>query len=519
MKLESYKAWNALKELSDNVAKDSLSGYFKNDVSRFSKYSIKEGTFLFDYSKQLISDDCKRLLIDLANESKVKEKIQDLFSGVKINRTEDREAGHVKLRTLKANEDVRLVLDKMQHFVNDVFSGHLQNSKHEPITDVISLGIGGSALGPQLVNECLQNYDKKRVKVHYISNVDFDTLNRTLKSIPIKNTICIVSSKSFSTIETMTNADTVRDKFVSVMGEEQAIKMMFAVTASPEKAKMMGYAEENIFELWDWVGGRYSLWSAVGLPIALSIGMENFKELLLGAYEADQHLLNADFFNNIPVMMALVGIWNSNFLGCDTAAVIPYYDGLAKLPSYLQQLEMESNGKSTSYEHGFVSYKTCPVVWGGVGCDGQHAYMQMLHQGSQVVPVDFVVPVNSTESAQDKIRLASALAQAKALMDGTPRTESNAPCDIAKFCQGNKPSSMFLFDEMTPRNLGKLIAFYEHKVFVQGVIWQIESFDQWGVELGKKLATKLLPIFDNGKHMDDLDGSTAGLIDYMLSSK
>lgn len=517
MKLELYKSWNELKIQADKAQDKRISDYFDEEAGRFSRFSIKESTYLFDYSKQKISDECKKVLLNLAEESGLKEKIQDLFAGVKVNKTEGKEAGHYRLREDQPISCVKSVLDKMQKFVDEVYSGRLQNSHHEPITDVISLGIGGSALGPQLVNESLQSYDKKRLKIHYVSNVDINTLHNVLNTVPIKNTICIVSSKSFSTIETITNADTVKEKFTSVLGEEETAKRMFAVTACSQKALQQGYIEDNIFELWDWVGGRYSLWSAVGLPIALSIGMDNFKELLAGANEADKHFLNSDFGDNIPVMMGLIGIWNNNFLNCDTMAVIPYDDGMAKLPSYLQQLEMESNGKSSSYEHGLINYKTCPVVWGGVGCDGQHAYMQMLHQGAQTVPVDFIVPVNGAESKQDKIRLASALAQSKALMDGTAASEGNDELSIAKLCKGDKPSSTLVFDKVTPRNIGKLIAFYEHKVFVQGAIWQIQSYDQWGVELGKKLATSLLPTFSSGEQVDKLDSSTAGLIDYMLS--
>ncbi|MBT4964270.1 MAG: glucose-6-phosphate isomerase [Francisellaceae bacterium] len=516
MKLESFKSWKALKALAEQIHQESIVNYFENDKSRFSKYSVRSNDYLFDYSKQHINDDCLSTLLELARESGVESRIKDLFSGMRVNRTEDKEAGHSKLRVSEPGPEIIAVLDKMECFINDIYAGRLLNGKHEPITDVIALGIGGSALGPQLVNECLSKYDKKRLNIHYISNVDSSSINSLLNTIPLKNTICIVSSKSFSTIETMTNAATIRQSLNEAIGSDAAMARMFAVTANEAKAQKNGYPKENIFKLWDWVGGRYSLWSAVGLPIALAVGMDNFRELLAGAYDADLHFARTKLNDNIPVLMALIGIWNSNFLNYKTLAVIPYYDGLAKLPNYLQQLEMESNGKCARYDHGPVNYDTCPVVWGGVGCDGQHAYMQMLHQGTQTVPVDFIVPVESSESTQDKIRLASALAQAKALMDGTTLSVNNN-LDAAKVCPGNKPSTTFVFNSMTPRNLGRLIAFYEHKVFVQGAIWQIESFDQWGVELGKKLANSLLPVFDESSIPENLDSSTAGLLDYIFS--
>lgn len=457
----------------------TLSEMFAGDPQRLDKFSLEASHIFYDYSKQRITEEILELLIKLAEEKNLQTKIDDLFAGKHVNKTENRPALHTELRKPKPREEVAAVIDKMSDFV-----ANLDN-----ITDVISLGIGGSDLGPQLVCEALQPYRKNNINLHFIANCDDVTLKSTTKKISPKTTICLINSKSFTTIETLSNAEQLK-KIIPM-------ENFYAITAKPEKAKEFGIIPESIFEFWDWVGGRYSVWSAVGLPIAIVCGMDVFERFLDGAHEMDQHFQTAEFSNNMPVIMALIGIWNINFNNYNSLAIMPYVDRLQLLPSYLQQLEMESNGKHAEQQ-------TAPVIWGGVGCNGQHAYMQLLHQGTQVIPVDFIV-----DASNNQLLTASCLGQSRALMQGENSSEKY------KSCPGNRPSSILLFEQLTPEAIGSLIALYEHKVYVQGVIWGIESFDQWGVQLGKNLIAELQEVFYS-KNIENIDNSIKGLIEKCL---
>ncbi len=493
-------AWQALAAHRQQISDNTISELFAADSERFNKFSLKQKDLLIDYSKQHITQETVKLLCDLAQESNVQQAINDLFSGAIVNKTEKRPALHMELRNPKTNRtEILDVLEQMAEFVSQMQSSNF--------TDVIVLGIGGSDLGPRLVCEALAPYKISLLNIHFVANVDSDTLLPLLKSLNSNTTACIINSKTFTTIETLANASIVKSWLA-----DNAATSIWAVTASVKKATAFGIKSGHIFAFWDWVGGRYSVWSAVGLPIALSIGVENFKRVLAGAHAMDQHFCTTKFSKNIPVMQALIGIWNINFLNHHTLAIQPYADGLQLLPSYLQQLEMESNGKSAGNSGEFVDYQTAPVIWGGVGCNGQHAYMQMLHQGTQVVPVDFLVARRSHNQSENlqQLLIASCLGQSQALMTG--RKDS---LDY-KVCPGNRPSTTIMFDIITPESIGSLIAMYEHKVFVQGTIWQIQPFDQWGVQLGKDLITDVLELLRGGD-LNKVDSSTAGLLNYVLT--
>lgn len=489
-------AWNALVQHQQQISNLKLTDMFAADPNRAQNFTLMQLDLLLDLSKQQITSETVELLCDLAKERNLKQKIQDLFAGALVNATEQRQALHMDLRNPDAKPQINVVLEQMNDFVN-----MMQYSEY---TDVIVLGIGGSDLGPRLVCEALEPYRVTNLRMHFVANVDGDTITPLLQNLSPATTICIINSKTFTTIETLANAKLVKDW----LGEYSASNV-WAVTAATNAAVDFGISPQHIFEFWDWVGGRYSVWSAVGLPIALSIGMANFKHFLAGAHAMDEHFATADFANNMPVMLALVGIWNINFKNYPTLAVIPYADGLQLLPSYLQQLEMESNGKSANNSGSFVDYQTAPVIWGGVGCNAQHAYMQMLHQGTQVVPVDFLIAKHIVNGPAElhQLLIASCLGQSQALMTGRDSSE------YFKVCPGNRPSTTMMFDSITPEFMGKLIALYEHKVFVQGVIWQIQSFDQWGVQLGKDLIKDVLKLL-NGADLQGTDSSTANLVHY-----
>jgi glucose-6-phosphate isomerase len=500
MSKKNSAAWQALTAHKNHIADTKISEMFAADGNRFSKFSLQHQDLLFDYSKQQITQDTVKLLCDLAVEANVQPAISDLFNGSIVNQTEQRPALHTELRNPATNKpEIMAVLEQMTAFVSK-----MQASNY---TDVIVLGIGGSDLGPRLVCEALAPFKTSALNIHFVANVDSDTLTPLLRSLDPSTTACIINSKTFTTIETLANASIVK----SWLGSNAAAST-WAVTAHVKNATAFGIKSDHIFAFWDWVGGRYSVWSAVGLPIALSLGMDNFRRVLSGAHAMDQHFYTTEFSKNIPVMQALIGIWNINFLNYNTLAIQPYADGLQLLPDYLQQLEMESNGKSAENSGVFVDYQTAPVIWGGVGCNGQHAYMQMLHQGTQVVPVDFLVARRSHNEPQDLQRLliASCLGQSQALMTGR-----KDPL-YYKVCPGNRPSSTIMFDTITPEIIGALIAMYEHKVFVQGTIWQIQPFDQWGVQLGKDLITDVLELLRGGD-LDKVDNSTAGLVRSVLA--
>lgn len=492
------KFWQQLLIKQQSIKTTHIAELFLADKNRFEKFSINlENLNLFvDFSKQHIDLEVINILLHAAQHCELEKKIKDLFHGEKINLTENKKAWHTALRKPDPPNEVALVLQKMADFSESLYNNNCEN--------ILCLGIGGSHLGPMMALQALDKYTHKlakNIKFHFIANVDQDSIDNILNKLDVKKTIAIINSKSFTTVETMLNAKRIINWF------KENKKKIFAVTSNIRKAIEFGIDAENIFPFWDWVGGRYSVWSAVGLPIVIKIGIANFKKFLQGAYLMDEHFRNVDFAKNIPVLMALISIWNINFMQYKSLAVIPYLDGLEQLPAYLQQLAMESNGKTIDLQNNQIDYDSAEIVWGGVGCGVQHSFMQMLHQGSQIVPIDFLITANNS-----KVLVANCLAQSQALMQGTNCRE------LARFkqCLGSRPSSTILFKEITPASLGALIALYEHKIFVQGVLWNINSFDQYGVELGKNLANEVLTQLELQKSilLNDnlLEKSTVGLI-------
>ncbi len=508
-------AWSALLSHAEKLKQQRIEGLFRQDSSRFDQFSVQLDDLLFDFSRNLADQETMQLLKQLAEEVGLADAMEKMFAGKPINETEGRPVLHMALRSANrekfkvdgkpVGQYVQAVLDQMREFTDALLKGEKAGFNGQVIKHVVNIGIGGSDLGPRMVTEALKPYHSD-VQVHFVSNVDGSHLTSVLKGLKPENTLFIVASKTFTTDETMTNAKAARSWYLE-SGNESDIQLHFAaVTSNTEAAKSFGIREESIFEFWDWVGGRFSLWSAIGLPICCAIGFNNFQKLLSGAHEADNHFESANFEENIPVIMALLSIWNINFMGATSEAVIPYYQNLRLLPSYLQQAVMESNGKSVDRDGQPLDYQTSPVIWGAAGTDGQHAFFQQLHQGTAIVPCDFISAVNphhSLEKNHHKL-LANFLAQPQALMVG--KTEDAVKTELAskglnqdsinklapfKRFEGNRPSNLFLFKKITPHALGKLIAFYEHKIFVQGILWNIFSFDQWGVELGKGLATEM----------------------------
>jgi glucose-6-phosphate isomerase len=511
---------------------------FSEDKERFSKFSLSFKDIVLDYSKNIITDKTMSLLVDLAKEAKLKEAIKEMFKGQKINETENRAVLHVALRN-RSNAPIKVdgkdvmpevneVLSQMKKFSNKVSSGKWMGYTHKPISDVVNIGIGGSDLGPVMVTEALKPYKKKKINLHFVSNVDATQIAETLKGLDPEKTLFIIASKTFTTQETMTNAHTARRWFMSLAKEERHIRRHFvAVSTNEEKVVEFGIDRSNMFKFWDWVGGRYSLWSAIGLSIACSVGFKNFIELLEGAHAMDRHFKNTAFDKNIPVILALLGIWYNNFFKADSYAILPYDQYLHRLPAYLQQGDMESNGKYISREAKEVDYQTGPIIWGEPGTNGQHAFYQLIHQGTKLIPCDFLAPAISHNPLGEhhKILLSNFFAQTEALMNGKTKEEVEKELKAAgkskeeiekllpyKVFKGNKPTNSIIFQKLTPYNLGCLIAMYEHKIFAQGVVWDIFSFDQWGVELGKQLAKKILPELDNNSKIDSHDSSTNGLI-------
>lgn len=494
------KIWQSLLKHKQQCSSVTLESLFAQDEQRFTNFSLTLDDLLLDYSKQHITAETLQMLCELAEESNLKPAIQALFSGAVVNQTEQRAAWHTELRNPNThNAEIKATIAQMSKFVTQIHSSSY--------TDVLVLGIGGSDLGPRLVCEALAPYKASNLRLHFIANVDGDTISALLQKLDPNNTICLINSKTFTTIETLSNANIIKAWF----GKNYA-KHCWAITTNKAAAEAFGINTDNIFMFWDWVGGRYSVWSAVGLSIALSIGMDNFMRFLHGAHTMDQHFYTASFAKNMPVLLALIGIWQINFLDYPTLCVQPYADGLQLFPAYLQQLEMESNGKSVDNSGQLVGIQTVPVIWGGVGCNSQHAYMQMLHQGTQVVPVDFLVACRNHAGNKDlhKLLMASCLGQSQALMQGRKTSQPY------KDCPGNRPSTTIMFDAITPEVMGKLIALYEHKVFVQGVIWEIQSFDQWGVQVGKDLIKDMLGLMHTSD-VQNVDSSTAGLLNYFLA--
>jgi len=541
----SLPSWQNLTVHAEEMKQQHMVDLFANDSERFSKFSIKTPSFLFDYSKNLMSDKTFSLLIDLVKECNIEEWRTKMFSGERINKTEDRAVLHTALRNQSnkailvdnknVNEDVQVALNHVKAFSDKVRNGEWLGYSGQCITDVVSIGVGGSNLGPEMVTEALSEFSTPDLQVHYVSNVDGTQIANALRPLNPETTLFIVSSKTFTTSETMTNATTAMEWLVASSFDKKAIAKHFvAVSSNKEKATAFGINEENIFDMWDWVGGRFSLWSTIGLPIAISLGFDNFVELLEGAYELDSHFCNTPLEENAPVIMALLSVWNTTFLGSQSQVILPYDQSLHRLPAYLQQAEMESNGKSVSWDGEPITYTTVPALWGEIGINGQHAFYQYLHQGNTIVPADFIgsveslIPVNNHHD----ILMSNFFAQTQALMQGVTEeqvreelTAKNLPEDeinklaTHKVHKGNRPSNTILMQKLTPKSLGSLIALYEHKIFVQGVLLQICSFDQWGVELGKGLANKVYAEMSAESLNTDLDSSTYGLLDFYRSAK
>ncbi|WP_347332506.1 glucose-6-phosphate isomerase [Marinimicrobium locisalis] len=539
-------SWQSLTRHAESLRQRELKSLFAEDQTRFDSFSIKAPHLLLDYSKNLITEETRKGLLALAEESKVADWRDRMFAGEHINRTEDRAVMHVALRDKSGEpimvdgKDVRPQVERelnhMRELTESVRSGEWTGFSGKRITDVVGIGIGGSNLGPLMVTEALDAYSDDTLSMHYVSNVDGFQIAQVLKRVNPETTLFIVASKTFTTLETITNANTARDWFLKGGGSEETTRQHFvAVSSNVEKAVEFGVAEENIFEMWDWVGGRFSLWSTIGLPIALQLGFDQFEELLQGAFEMDRHFKEAPLAENAPVMLALVGVWNRNFLGYPAHALLPYDQCLHRFPAYMQQAEMESNGKSVNWEGETLTYGSVPLIWGEVGINGQHAFYQFLHQGTDIIPADFIGSVKPTievEGHHDAL-MANMFAQTEAMMKGIDIDEVRADLkakgmddarieEIAahKVHRGNRPTNTLLMEKVTARSLGALIALYEHKIFTQGIIWQIHSFDQWGVELGKVLAKGIQPELAPGAPVSDKhDASTRSLINYYKESK
>ena len=534
--LNKLSSWKEIGNHSNKISEKSLNEIFIDDKDRFNKFSIQENDLLLDYSKNHIDDKMMKLFSQLMDDIDLKGKIHDLFNGEKINTSENRSVLHFLLRgtyTSKTKElyetDVKKGLDKLKSFSKKFQNGEIVGYSGKKIKNVINIGIGGSDLGPKMICEGLKYFSDRSVNNYFISNVDPSNLSEVLLNINPEESIFIISSKSFGTIETLKNANICKNWFEGRSNNNKSLKKhFFGVTANTKKAKAFGIEENNIFPIWDWVGGRYSLWSSVGLPIVLKIGYENFEMLLNGANEIDNHFREKPFDKNIPVVLACLGILYNNFHNCETHAIFPYDHYLKYLPMYLQQADMESNGKNISKDSSEVNYNTGPILWGDVGTNGQHSFFQLIHQGTKKIPCDFIGFVNSNNEKEElhEILLSNMVGQTMALMKGKNILEVEEELgDESKYInyeviknskifKGNKPSNTLLFDNLTPYNLGRLIAIYEHKIFVQGCIWNINSFDQWGVELGKVLSDEIYEKIKS-KDRSDIDNSTKGQLDFI----
>jgi glucose-6-phosphate isomerase len=531
-------SWQKLIEHFETIKQVHIKDLFAADPDRFRAFSIPFNDMLVDYSKNRITGETKQLLLALAEEADLHDAIKKLFSGDRINETENRAVLHVALRNRDNTSiyvngkdvmpEVNAVLKKIKEFSGQVLAGQWQGYTGKKITAIVNIGIGGSDLGPVMVTECLRPYAQKGLSAHFVSNVDGTHIAETLKRLNPETTLFMIASKTFTTQETMTNAFTARSWFLNQAKDVTHIAKHFvAISTNAEKVREFGIDENNMFVFWDWVGGRYSLWSAIGLSIACYIGFENFEELLQGAFEMDCHFRDTPFEKNIPVLLALIGIWYSNFFGAETEAILPYDQYMHRFPAYFQQGNMESNGKSVDRNGEQVTYQTGPIIWGEPGTNGQHAFYQLIHQGTKLIPADFLAPAISHNPVGEhhNILLSNFFAQTEALMRGKTKEEVIAELkkegrsaeDIKqvypyRIFEGNKPTNSILFKKLTPRTLGSLIALYEHKIFVQGAIWNIYSFDQWGVELGKQLAKNILPELADDKPVTSHDSSTNGLI-------
>lgn len=543
--LTASSAWQALAQHRERMAGVHMRDLFAQDLQRFERFSLRFGDILFDYSKNRITGETMALLFDLARQAGLAEATEAMFTGQKINTTEGRAVLHVALRN-RSNRpiyvdgqdvmpEVNRVLAKMRGFSEAVRSAAWRGYTGRPITDVVNIGIGGSDLGPKMVVRALTPYVKPGLRCHFVSNVDGTDIAETLKRVAPETTLFLVASKTFTTQETMANAGAARAWFLERARDEAAIAKHFvALSTNTAAVTQFGIDPQNMFEFWDWVGGRYSLWSAIGLSIAIAIGFDRFEELLTGAHEADEHFRTAPFERNIPVIMGLLGVWYNNFWGAQSHAILPYDEYLALFPAYFQQGDMESNGKSVTRAGRRVDYETGPIIWGQPGTNGQHAFYQLIHQGTKLIPCDFLAPAQSHNPVgrHHEMLLANFFAQTEALMRGKTADEARGeltrqgtPADrlellvAAKTFEGNRPTNSILFKKLTPRVLGALIAFYEHKIFTQGVIWGVNSFDQMGVELGKQLANVILPELAGDAAVTTHDSSTNGLINAYKAMK
>ena len=543
----SLNSWKKLQTHFEKMKNIEMKNMFaeedKQTTTRFDKFHIQFEELLFDFSKNRINDETMSLLLDLAKEVNLQDAITKQFTGDYINVTENRAVLHTALRN-KSNTpvivdgrdvmiEIKEVLGRMDTFTQKVRSGEWKGYTGKAITDVVNIGIGGSDLGPVMVVEALKHYNTK-LKLHFVSNIDGTHIVETMKNLDMETTLFIIASKTFTTQETMTNANTAKTLFLQKAIDESFVSKHFvAVSTNKDLVSKFGIDTANMFGFWDWVGGRYSLWSAVGLPIALALGFEKFDDLLQGAHAMDKHFEKTDFDKNIPVIMALLGIWYNNFFGAESSAILPYDQYLHRFAAYFQQGDMESNGKSTSRDGESISYQTGPIIWGEPGTNGQHAFYQLIHQGTKLIPCDFLAPIQTLNKIGNhhEILLSNYFAQTEALMKGKSKEEVIAELKVVgkseeeikelapfKVFAGNRPTNSFLFTKMTPYLLGMLVAMYEHKIFVQGVIWNVFSYDQWGVELGKVLASKILPELDGVDPINTHDSSTNNLINRFKKS-
>jgi len=532
--------WHQLEAHAASLSRAHLRGLFAADPDRFARFSVRFEDMLLDYAKHRITEETMRLLMSLARARELELWRSRMFTGEKINTTEHRAVLHIALRNRSGSPihvdgrnvmaDVEAVLERMRDFSDRVRSGSWKGATGKAITDIVNIGIGGSDLGPLMVCTALEPYARDDLRAHFVSNVDGAHLHHTLKRLDPATTLFIVASKTFTTQETMTNAASARSWLTEALGEAAVARHFAAVSTNAERVAGFGIDTANMFEFWDWVGGRYSLWSAIGLPIALFIGFDRFLELLEGGHAMDRHFLEAPLEENMPVILGMLGVWYNNFLGAQSHAILPYDQHLARFPAYFQQGDMESNGKFVTRDGERVDYETGPIIWGEPGTNGQHAFYQLIHQGTKLVPTDFLAAAESLTPLGDhhpKL-LANFFAQTEALAFGKSEAEARAELEAQglegaaleallphKLFEGNRPSSSILYKTLTPHRLGSLIALYEHKIFTQGIIWNINSFDQWGVELGKQLASRILPELEGPEPVSGHDASTNGLINYM----
>ncbi|MFT7035334.1 MAG: glucose-6-phosphate isomerase [Cyclobacteriaceae bacterium] len=539
------KSWEDLDKHHDIISQEAMVDMFDADPNRFSNFSIEWKDFLFDYSKNMISKETMSLLTGLAKECDLKEAIDAMFSGAKINETEGRAVLHTALRSnskeplIVDGQNIRPLiqkeLDKMEAFTTKLHAGDLKGYTGKPIKHIVNIGIGGSDLGPYMVTEALKPYQKEGIVSHYVSNVDGSHLHQVLNKIDAEESLFIIASKTFTTQETMTNAESAKSWFLEIAKDEVAVSKHFiALSTNKKSVEAFGIDSSNMFEFWDWVGGRYSLWSSIGMSIACAIGFDNFRSLLDGAESMDEHFKETSFDKNLPVIAALLGVWYNNFFGAESHAILPYDQYLHRFASYLQQGDMESNGKFVDRNGEPIAIQTGPIIWGEPGTNGQHAFYQLIHQGTKLIPSDFIACAQSQNPMGDHHEklMANFFAQPEALMKGKIEDEvlnellkaSLSEDEIAdllpfKVFEGNQPTNSILIKKLTPYNLGALIAMYEHRIFVQGVIWNVFSFDQWGVELGKQLAGQILPELKSGDDVTNHDSSTNGLINSYKSWK